>query len=214
MKRSTKFIDLTARRFGRLRVLGHVQSDVPGPQPFWQCRCDCGTLKIVHGAALKSGATVSYGCFNQEKDITHGAAATPEYVAWQQMKDRCFRPSHPSFHNYGGRGVTVWDRWINSFEDFLAYVVAHVGLRPSAKHSLDRYPNKNGNYEPGNIRWATQREQAQNRRNNVVIEFDGRRQCVAVWAREKGLLAATIFRRLSRGWPADRLFDPQRQYRS
>jgi hypothetical protein len=104
-----------------------------------------------------------------------------EHDAWRGMLARCRNPRHPSYKNYGGRGITACERW-NSFENFLD----DMGKRPSPKHSLDRIDN-NGNYEPGNCRWATRREQANNTRMNRFVTFDGRTMTLAQWARETGI---------------------------
>jgi hypothetical protein len=98
------------------------------------------------------------------------------------MRQRCYYQKHAHYHLYGGRGITVHESWINDFPAFLAY----IGKRPSPTHSLDRWPNKDGNYEPGNVRWATRAEQGRNRRNNVFVTFKGETLCLQDWARRIG----------------------------
>lgn len=119
-----------------------------------------------------------------------------EYRAWARMKRRCLDPRTDGYHRYGGRGITVCPRWLNSFENFLA----DMGPRPTDQHSLDRV-NNNGNYEPGNCRWATLDMQANNRRANRRLTHNGKSQGVSAWARELGCKPHTITMRLARGWP-------------
>ena|SRR5438105_3349104 len=119
-----------------------------------------------------------------------------EYHCWTEMRQRCTNPTNKHFRLYGGRGITICSRW-NSFANFLA----DMGRKPSRKHSLDRYPNQNGNYEPGNCRWATQQQQMRNRRNNHLITFNGETLPLVEWALRIGILASTIRTRLKSGWP-------------
>lgn len=154
----SRFIDLTGKRFGRLVVREIKERKSP---IYWVCNCDCGGTNIVQGGHLKNGNVKSCGCIAKEvtsdKSIKHGKSGTVEYKTWQQMKERCLNPTGKDFPKYGGRGITVCDAWKNSFEDFLA----HVGTRPNGCKSLDRI-NNDGNYEPGNVRWATQAQQSRN----------------------------------------------------
>src|SRR5580698_8175617 len=111
------------------------------------------------------------------------AQRTPEYRVWINMKGRCCNPNYPGYERWGGRGITVCDEWLNDFERFLA----DVGRRTSPKHSLDRWPDKNGNYEIGNVRWASRIEQARNTRSSRIIEFHGESKPLVAWAEETGL---------------------------
>jgi hypothetical protein len=132
--------------------------------------------------------------------ITHDMTHSPEYRAWTSMKSRCYRESDASYGNYGGRGIQGCERWRDSFETFLT----DIGMRPSAEYSLDRYPNIDGDYESGNCRWATRREQSQNRRSSVLIEFHGETRCIVEWERLLGFPRGGIQRRLYRGWSAEK----------
>lgn len=134
---------------------------------------------------------------------TRGRGTTAEFRSWCAMKQRCHDANSTKFHLYGARGIVVCDRWRESFEDFLA----DVGARPSATHTLGRVDN-NGNYEPGNVRWETLEEQANNRRNNRVIEHVGERLTLAQWAARLGMDASRLHSRLHRGWPVPLAFDP------
>lgn len=148
--------------FGRWTVLAPAKRDKHGRKRFL-CRCDCGVEKLVAGTYLRHGKSQSCGCLQRERapgaPIKHGMAGTPEYRAWQQMRQRCSNRRHVEWRNYGGRGICVCKEWDQSFQAFYE----HVGPRPSSQHSLDRIDN-DGNYEPGNVRWATASEQRRNQR--------------------------------------------------
>lgn len=120
------------------------------------------------------------------------------------MKDRCLNPKMPQYKNYGGRGITICDRWRKSFIDFLE----DVGRRPSLDHTLDRIDN-NGNYEPGNVRWATPEEQQNNKRDSRLVSFNGETKTIAQWARHCGMEKSTLYRRIMSGWDVElALFTP------
>lgn len=148
-------------RNGRLKALRFVERDTAG-QSHWLFRCDCGRTVSARVGAVRSGNTVSCGCQKIESATRHGMSRTPEYRAWRAMIDRCVNPANKNFHNYGGRGIAVCKRW-RRFDKF----IADVGLRPSARHSIDRFPNNDGGYKPSNWRWATASEQNKNRRKRA-----------------------------------------------
>ena len=151
------FIDRTGQKFGKLTVLRRAPNG-SGRDTKWECLCDCGTLKIIIGDNLKGGKTKSCGC--SQARTTHGDWGSPEYTSWASMIDRCTNQNRKQWKDYGGRGITVCKEWLNDYSAFLAY----MERRPTLNHSLDRYPNNDGNYEPGNVRWATKEEQNNNQR--------------------------------------------------
>jgi hypothetical protein len=151
------YIDMTGEVYGRLTVIERSGGK-------WLCACECGNTSRVGRQELRRGNTKSCGCGAQENRMrhrdqtTHGMERTPEYSSWQAMKARTLNPSNPAYARYGGRGITVHPGWIH---DFMAFY-EHIGPRPAGR-TLDRI-NNDGNYEPGNVRWATPSEQAFNRR--------------------------------------------------
>lgn len=161
-------LELTGQRFSRLLVLAFANYD-KRRNTFWLCLCDCGKQITVRGTALKIGRVASCGCYAREVSskihFKHGhrrrpdGKRSPTYRSYGAMKNRCYGETHPRYADYGGRGIQVCERWLESFENFLA----DMGERPTGK-TLDRFPNKDGNYEPSNCRWATPKEQAANRR--------------------------------------------------
>lgn len=168
----------------------------------WVCLCDCGKETIVRTTNLR--ATKSCGCIKSESTrkthYKHGHTAnyeyTREYIAWCGMLSRCYNKNDKGYHNYGGRGISVCDRWRGSFKSFFA----DVGERPVGDYSLDRI-NNDGDYEPSNVRWATRRQQSRNRRDTRLITIDGRTQCVLDWCREYSTKDKVVYERINRrGW--------------
>jgi hypothetical protein len=141
----------------------------------------------------RAGAKKGFNIGHPYWPRSHGKATSVEYKTWNGMIQRCHNPNDSGYVAYGGRGITVCPEWRASFAAFFA----HVGMRPSPKHSIDRYPNQDGNYEPGNVRWATTKEQARNVKSNVWIEFDGKRMVAKDWAVALGITHAALRRRMA-----------------
>jgi hypothetical protein len=195
--------DSTEPRFGRLLVIG--PAEVRKGHKRWTCRCDCGAIRVVAQDNLRSGHTLSCGCLNRvrlSQPRKHGHSKrgkkTRAFNAWCLMKQRCLDRNFPSYPRYGGRGITVCERWRDSFENFLA----DMGEPPPGT-SIDR-ENNEGNYEPGNCRWATLKEQARNKRSSRLLSLGGRTQCLAAWAEEVGIGVKVLERRVHQGWSHER----------
>lgn len=191
--------DLTGQRFHRLTVKERTLNNSYGKTQ-WICTCDCGQEITAVTGHLVSGNTKSCGCQrvdsareNGLNRTTHGMTRSPEYKAWQSMKDRCYNPDSSGYENYGGRGITVCDRWKDSFETFYA----DMGPRPSPEHSIDR-EKVDGRYEPDNCRWTTIDIQNSNKRTNVFYDFMGEKLTIHEIARRTNIPAPTLKSRVER----------------
>jgi hypothetical protein len=201
-----KFNDLTGKEYSYLTVdsfAGALPMSNGKKQSHWNCVCRCGIRisAIPHGR-LTSGNSESCGCLFLERVTHHNMGKTAEYKAWGTMIQRCTNDRNPAWKNYGGRGIAVCDEWLKSFISFFEY----VGPKPTPKHSLDRFPDVNGNYEPGNVRWATSKEQSRNRRGTRLISFNGERKCITDWAEIVGISCGVIWGRLDSGWSVEMAF--------
>lgn len=196
-----KTFNLVGQRFGRLLVLESVR--IRPRKIHWRCACDCGNTSTVWTAKLRNGNTQSCGCMRDEmaseRKRTHAMSKSPEYRIWQSMKDRCGNPTSGGYRRYGGRGIKVCERWLESFENFFS----DMGKRPTRKHSINRI-NNDGNYDPDNCEWATGREQSRNTSRNRFLEMDGTRLTVADWSLKTGIRSGTIGARLKYGWSVTR----------
>lgn len=209
----TKLKDLTGKTFGRLTVISHSHfiSTNTGTRHYWNCECSCGNSLKVRGYALKT--TKSCGCLQRDTvralmtvhgDCT-GYEITKEYQTWYAMKDRCTNEVCKEYHNYGGRGIRVCERWMK-YQNF----IADMGRAPSKKHSIERCNNE-GNYEPRNCKWATDIEQVYNRRNTLLAEYRGEIKPVKIWCQELGLSYARIRDRIrTHGYSVEDAFEKQK----
>lgn len=201
MPRAIPIEEEIGKRYGRLIVVSfsHYHKTKYAKVRYYNFSCDCGNSATVDIKCARSGNTKSCGCLVGER---HGESASGvEYNAWLYMRTRCLNKNREDWNLYGGRGVKICQRWLDSFSDFLS----DVGRRPSPRHSLDRWPDVNGNYEPGNVRWASPEQQANNKRNNRSITFNGETLNLSQWARKIGVSHKTIAYRLSQSnWSIER----------
>lgn len=200
--------DLTGQRFGRLTVLhrGEDQVDPSGKRhTTWVCQCDCGNQSTVITDALLRGRTKSCGCWRKQylsqSKSTHAESDSPLYGVWCNIKQRCLCPTCHAYPYYGGRGITVCEEWRNSFEVFRDWAYAN-GYRSGL--TIDRI-NVNGNYEPDNCTWVTRRAQANNRRSNVLLTYNGETHNLMEWAEKLHKNYKTLHTRLSVGWSVERI---------
>ena len=192
------------KTFGRLHVIRRTET---AGKTRVVCLCACGNEATVLLASLKCGNTISCGCALQESRVKHGMHNTPEYMAWAAMIQRCTNPNSAEWKNYGSRGISVCMPWRESFRTFFEY----VGKRPSRNHSLDRYPDKDGDYEPGNVRWATAKQQSRNTRRNIILSNG---EVLADAAENAGVSIINARNRRGLGWTEGRLLSPVKKYRS
>lgn len=199
-------LDLTGQQFGRLTVIKYLYTD-KNRKAVWLCQCACGQQTKVLAGKLRNGHTSSCGCWarevtapflraRREENYKHGGCGTPTYKSWDSAKQRCFNPNDDHYPSYGGRGVTMCDRWRYSFQNFLD----DMGERPKGT-TIDRWPDPLGNYEPGNCRWATPTQQSQNRPSNRYCAMGPGglplKEVVKRWGRAP---YPTVLARLRNGW--------------
>ena len=198
--------------FGRLHVLREVRRIRQDTRRF-QCICDCGTVKEVPLRDLRYRPTISCGCNGSRatigaRSMVHGGYKSSLFALRSRMLGRCYNPKNKKYRIYGGRGITVCDRWRNSYADFRDDILREIGSRPGLHHSIDRWPDNNGNYEPGNIRWATEKQQGRNQRRNIWINRKGERKLLIEVCEETGTPYMTAYYRLRvYGYPEDSIFD-------
>jgi len=206
-----RFVDLTGKTFGKLTVQEYLGRFVAEGTVFraayYKCKCECGNDCQVAAASLRASKTLSCGCSKSHYALgvpsfkKTGMSRTPEYTAWIRMRRSCYDTDYKDYARYGARGIQVCEEWKNDFLAFFSY----VGKRPSSKHSIDRYPNNNGNYEPGNVRWATCTQQARNRRSSKLIEFNGVTKSMVEWSVEFNIPYVIMKSRIRHNWTMERI---------
>lgn len=198
--------DLTGKRFGRLTVLSRAPDRVQNSgrhRVMWNCVCDCGNKRVVYGDNLKKGVTQSCGCYQKElqsaKQKTHGETETKLYAVWCSMKARCFRDTTTHYKYYGGRGITVCNEWVSSYEAFREWSYENGYYENDNREcTLDRI-DVNGDYCPSNCRWVADVAQANNRRSNRIYAYNGEEHNVTEWAHIIGIDPKTLFSRIYSG---------------
>lgn len=186
--------NLTGMTFNRLYVIKRVSNDKSG-RARWLCKCECETVKVILGKHLLSRKIQSCGCLQRERATKHKMSNSRLYSIYRGMKDRCYNQNMPEYHNYGGRGITVCDEWLNDPSAFFKWSLEN-GY--SDDLTIDRKDNDKG-YSPENCQWSTFIEQQNNRSNNTHLTRDGETHTVAEWSRILNINASTIYTRLSKG---------------
>lgn len=171
-----------------------------------RCECECGDVRDYYYHAVKSGKTSSCGCYSREitadRSRTHGMCKTETYTSWQAMINRCNDVKHEAYHNYGGRGIKVCERWLTSFANFYE----DMGERPS-EYTLDRI-HVNGDYEPGNCKWSSKKEQSWNKRNNRYVKYAGKTMNLYEWSEILNMNYAALWHKCNKSnWDTEKVFD-------
>lgn len=185
-----KYQDILGQTFERLTAIEYIGEGK------WLCQCSCGKQSVSSVTKLQSGKVKSCGCYSRNRATKHGMCNNRLYRTWTAMRDRCRNPNNGSYHNYGGRGIRVCDRW-DSFSNF----VADMGVRPKG-FDIDRIDN-DGDYSPENCRWVKRSDNLRNTRITRKLTHQGKTQPLRVWAEEYGLSYSTLKNRIDRGWDAE-----------
>lgn len=204
-----RVINLTGDRFGRLTVLNRVGKDKYN-NVMWECKCDCGKTIITRGSNLRNGKTKSCGCLHIESarslsklNTKHNKINTRLYHIWQCMKSRCYYKRNNRYKYYGERGIKVCNEWLNDFMSFYTWSISH-GYKDNL--TIDRI-DCNGNYEPNNCRWTSNKQQQRNKHNNRNITIQGETHCLSEWCDILGLNVNTVNTRLRRNWSIERALE-------
>lgn len=214
MLSKAKLIDLTGQVYERLTVIKRVDDYISpsgSRKVQWLCKCKCGKDVIVTGNNLKNGNSKSCGCYNRELlfkiNSIHNASNTRLYHIWTCMKDRCYNPQNKKYKDYGGRGITVCNEWINDFESFSnwAYDNGYVENASRGECTIDRI-DVNGDYCKDNCRWVSQKVQTNNKRNNHYITYNGETHTITEWNNILGYKKGVLSRRIFSGWNIDDAF--------
>ena len=207
-----KQLNITGKRFGKLVAIKMIGKNKNGGY-LWQCKCDCGNEITASVGNLNNGHTKSCGClraYRCKMNFTkHGLESTRLYDIWRDMRLRCYDERNISYNRYGGRGITICDEWKEDVKAFYDWAMAN-GYNDGL--TIERIDN-DGNYSQENCRWATVKEQANNRRSNVLVTHNGKTQTMKEWAHEVGIPCRVVWARMQRlGWSVERaLTDPVRK---
>lgn len=209
--------NLTGQKFGRLSVLSFDHKDEKSRKRFWKCQCNCGNIVIVYQNHLKSGHTKSCGCLHSRQDINvkHGCCRrkVPKervYKIWAGIKNRCLNDNNQAFSRYGGREISICEEWLN-FETFKSWALNNGYKDDLTINRID----VNGDYEPSNCRWATPKEQANNRRNSTLLTFNGETHTLSEWENITGISQKVISSRINKlNWSIENsLTKPTKKYK-
>lgn len=195
-------IDLTGKRFGQWFVLKRVENR--NRAIMWKCKCDCGTVKIVHGTSLKSGTSTNCGCIRKTGlHRTHSKSNHPLYKVWQRIKGCTSSKTHQDYKHYGARGIKVCDEWLSDFQKFYEWSIQN-GYKRGLE--IDRI-NNGGNYEPSNCRWVNRSIQMRNTRRNILIMYRNHIKTLSEWSDITGISYNTLHNRIYRyGWSIEKAF--------
>lgn len=196
-----KYKDLTNQTFNRLTVLKFAY--IKNGKTYWECKCRCGKVVVVRADSLQDETIKSCGCLRNEirKSIfkKHGFCGTKIYKKWEDMEARCTNPNNKRFKDYGGRGIVICEEWLKDFMNFYNWAINN-GYKEDL--TIDRI-DVNGNYEPSNCRWVTQKEQMRNKRDNHLIKYNGETHCVSEWLQILGIKSRTVANKLYAGYPLE-----------
>lgn len=198
----TTQVDIVGQRFGRYLVIAKSDKRTKAMKQMVLCKCDCGTEREVVAGNLRSGLTNSCGCWKDEKTSArmkkHGFSKNTMYMRYRSMIKRCYEKTHKEYANYGGRGITVCSRWLDSVENY----IEDMGFPPFKDASIDRIDNNLG-YSKENCRWATKKEQSENRRATTMVNMNGENLCLSDWSKKLGLNKQSVARRIKAGWSVE-----------
>ena len=208
-----KFIDLTGQRFGRLTV--ERRGETVNARTYWVCLCDCGTEKPIYASSLRSGVVQSCGCLHKEAiskiNYKHGFSQTALYKVYTSMVQRCENKKHPSYKDYGARGISICDEWRQDRMTFINWAMSNGYAEGK---SIDRIENDKG-YYPSNCRWTDDKTQANNKRSNRLITIGETTKTLSEWLEVSGVPRRTFYERVEAGWSeAEAITKPLRKVRT
>lgn len=202
-----KFKNIEGEFFGKFTVLRRGENRVEPSgktKVYWLCKCECGSEKEIEASSLREGTSKSCGCVKKENaknlNLSHGMYRSAQYKAWQKMKERCLNPNVERYPNYGGRGITVCKRWLESFENFYE----DMGDKPTPQHSIDR-KDVNGNYEKDNCRWVTNQEQHYNKTNTLYVRYKNENKSLSELCKKYHLNYKSTWRQYKKGFTFEQI---------